>query len=96
MVHRIYPAVLQLNKIIASDTEAAFLELNLSIHNDMVSTKIYDKRDDFTFDIVNFPFRDGDVPQLPPYGVYKYIYLNLFALPERLRMLLTSIIVTNS
>ena len=54
----------------ASDTEAAFLDLNLSIHNDIVSTKIYDKRDDFNFDIVNFPFLDGDVPQRPSYGVY--------------------------
>ena len=94
MVHRIYPAEFQLNKANASDTEAAFLDLNLSIHNDIVSTKIYDKRDDFNFDIVNFPFLDGDVPQRPSYGVY--IYLNLFALPEHLRMLLTSIIVTNS
>ena len=40
MVHRIYPAELQLNKANASDTEAAFLDLNLSIHNDIVSTKI--------------------------------------------------------
>ena len=39
MVHRIYPAELQLNKANASDTEAAFLDLNLSIHNDTVSTK---------------------------------------------------------
>ena len=42
MSHRIYPAELQLNKANASDTEAAFLDLNLSIHNDIVSTKIYD------------------------------------------------------
>ena len=94
MVHRIYPAELQLNKANVSDTEAAFLDLNLSIHNDIVSTKNYDKRDDFNFDIVNFPFLDGDVPQRPSYGVF--IYLNLFALPEHNRMLLTSIIVTNS
>ena len=46
------------------------LDLNLSIHNDIVSTKIYDKRDDFNFDIVNFPFFDGDVTQRPSYGVY--------------------------
>ena len=65
MVHRIYPAELQLNKANASDTEAAFLDLNLSIHNDIVSTKIYDKRDDFNFDIVNFPFLDCHVPQVP-------------------------------
>ena len=70
MVHRIYPAELQLNKANGSDTEAAFLDLNLSIHNDIFSTKIYDKRDDFNFDIVNFPFLDGDVPQRPSYGVY--------------------------
>ena len=91
MVHRIYPAELQLNKVKAFDTEAAFSDLNLSIHNDIVSTKIYDKRDDYNFDIVNFPFLDGDVPQRPSYGVY-----SLFALLEHLRMLLTSIIVTNS
>ena len=97
MVHRIYPAELQLNKAIASDTEAAFLDLNLSIHNDIVSTKIYDKRDDFNFDIVNFPFLDGDDPRRLSYGcTFIYIYLNLFALPEHLRMLLTSSIVTNS
>ena len=42
--------------------------LNLSIHNDIVSTKIYDKRDDF--EIVNFPFLDGDVPRRSSYGVY--------------------------
>ena len=70
MVHRIYPAELQLNKANASDTEAAFSDLNLSIHNDTVSTKIYDKRDDFAFDIVNFPLGDGDVPRRPSYGVY--------------------------
>ena len=94
MVHRTYPAELQLNKANASNTEATFLDLKLSIPHDIVSLKIYDKRDDFNFDIVNFPFLDGDVPQRPSYGVY--IYLNLFALPEHLRMLLTSIIVTNS
>ena len=72
MVHRIYPTELQLNKANASDTEAAILDLNLSIHNDIVSTKIYDKQDDFNFDIVNFPFLDGDVPRRPSYinGVY--------------------------
>ena len=98
MVHRIYPAELQLKKANASDTEVAFLDLNLSILNDIVSTKIYDKRDDFNFDIVNCPFLDGDVPRRPSYGVYIniYIYLNLFVLPEHLRMLLTLIIVTNS
>ena len=70
MVGQIYPTELQLNKANSSDTEAPFLDLNLSITNGIVSSKIYDKRDDFNFEIVNFPFFDGDVPRSPSYGVY--------------------------
>ena len=70
MVNRIYPSELQLNKANVSDTEASFLDLNLSISDGFVQTKIYDKRDDFDFDIVNFPFLDGDVPRSTSYGVY--------------------------
>ena len=69
MVNRIYPPELQLNKANTSDTEAPFLDLHLSISNGFVSSKIYDKRDDFDFDIVNFPFLDGDVPCSTSYGV---------------------------
>ena len=56
MVSQIYPSELQLNKANTSDTKTTFLDLHLSISNDIVSTKIYDKRDDFDFEIVNFPF----------------------------------------
>ena len=68
MVNRIYPSELQLNKANVSDAEASFLDLHLSISDGFVKTKIYDKRDDF--DIVNFPFLDGDVPRSASYGVY--------------------------
>ena len=57
MISQIYPSELQLNKANNSDNEAAFLDLHLSISNDIVSTKIYDKRDDFDFEIVNFHFK---------------------------------------
>ena len=70
MVGQIFPTELQLNKANSSDTEAPFLDLNLSITNGIVSSKIYDKRDYFNFEIVNFPFLDGDVPRSPSYGVY--------------------------
>ena len=46
------------------------LFLHLSISNEIVSTKIYDKRDDIDFEIVSFPFVDGDVPRSTSYGVY--------------------------
>ena len=67
MVNHIYLPELQLNKANTSDTEAPFLDLNLSVSNGFVSSKIYDKRNDF--DIVNFPFLDGDVPRSTSYGV---------------------------
>ena len=60
MVDRIFPAELQLNKANSSDTEAPYLDLNLSISNGTVFTKIFYKLDEF--DIVNFPFLDDDVP----------------------------------
>ena len=46
------------------------MDLHLSISDGFVQTKIYDERDDFDFDIVNFPFLDGDVPRSTSYGVY--------------------------
>ena len=70
MVSQIYPSKLQLNKANTSDKEAAFFDKHLSISNHIVSTKIYDKRDDFDFEIVNFAFLDGDVPCSTSYGVY--------------------------
>ena len=69
MVNRIYPSEFKLNKTNVSDAEASFFHLHFSISDGFVKTKIYDKRDDFDFDIVNFPFQDGDVPRSASYGV---------------------------
>ena len=44
--------------------------MHLSIVDGFVSCKIYDKRNDFDFEIVNFPFLDGDIPRAVSYGVY--------------------------
>ena len=69
MVGQIYPTELQLHKANSCDTEAPFSDLNLSMTNGIVSSKIYDKRDDFIFKIV-ISFLDGDVHRSPSYGVY--------------------------
>ena len=61
IVIQIYHSEFQHNKVYTSDTEATFLDLHLSISNDIISPKTYDKRDDCDFEIVNFPFLDGDV-----------------------------------
>ena len=74
-----------------SNAEASFLDLHLSISDGFVKTKIYDKRDAFDFDIVNFPFLDGDVPRSASYGVY--ISQLIFDLLEFLVMSMTLILV---
>ena len=76
MVNRIYPADFQLNKAYSLDIEATFLDLNLSSSNGTVSTKMYDKRDDFDFDIVNVP--SLGVPRM------ECTYLKLFVSLEHL------------
>ena len=86
MVKQVYPSDLQLNKANSSDTEAPFLDLHLTISDGFVSSKIYDKRDDFDFDIVHFPFLDGDIPRATS---YVFIYHSLFGFLECLVMSLT-------
>ena len=85
MVGQIYPTELQINKADSYDTEAPFLDLNLSITNGIVSSKIYDKRDDFNFEIVNF-LMEMFLALLP----MVYIILSLFVLLECVLMLMTS------
>ena len=79
MVSQIYPIAFQLSKANSSYTEAPFSDLDLFITNGIVSTKMYDKRDDFNLQIINFPFLDGNVPRSPSHGVY---ICNLFVLQE--------------
>ena len=75
-----------------SDAEASFLDLHLSISDGFVKTKIYDKRDDFDFDvdIVSFPFLDVIFLVRHP---MVFIFLNLFDLLEFLVMLMTLILI---
>ena len=74
MVKQIYPSEIQINKANSSDTEAPFLDLHLAISDGFVSFKIHDKRDDFDFGIVHFPFLDGDIPRYILRGLYITAY----------------------
>ena len=63
------PVELQLNKA-NSDKKKPFSKKNITVIGDDIHTSFYDKRDDFGFSIVNFPWLNGDVPRLPSYGIY--------------------------
>ena len=67
----IYPSELEIKDTTESSTSASYLDLLLGTDNDKtLCTKIYDKRDDFNFPIVNFPFLSSNIPASPAYGVY--------------------------
>ena len=70
MVYHTYPSELKLSKTNVSDTETSFLDLHLSISDAFVKTKMFDKRDNLEFDILNFPFLDSEVPRSTDFGVY--------------------------
>ena len=42
----------------------------LYIDNEKLTSRLYDKRDDFNFPIVNFPFLSSNILSAPAYGVY--------------------------
>ena len=64
----IYPPELEVKE--TTDT-ASFLDLFLQFDDSgQISTKIYDKRDDFNFKIINFPNVCSNIPASPAYGVY--------------------------
>ena len=69
-VDRIYPIELKVKDTTDSDRSAAYFDLRLNIDSEgRLRTKLYDKRDDFNFPIVNFPFICSNIPAAPGYGV---------------------------
>ena len=70
-LREIYPSQLTVEKATKSDQLADYLDLTFIIdRGGKLSTKLYDKRDDFDFHIVNFPFLSSNIPSDPSYGVY--------------------------
>ena len=69
-LHQIYPKELNITNTTDTSHSAAYLDLMLKIDNCSLHTKLYDKRDDFDFPIVNFPFMDSNIPSSHAYGVY--------------------------
>jgi hypothetical protein len=73
-VDHIYPIDPEIKNTTDTDMSASYLDLHLEINSEgRLRTKLYDKRDDFNFPIVNFPFICSNIPATPAYGVYTSI-----------------------
>jgi hypothetical protein len=70
-VDRIYPIELEIKDTTNTYRSASYFDLHLEMDNEgRLITKLYNKRDDFNFPIVNFPFICSNIPAAPAYGVY--------------------------
>jgi hypothetical protein len=70
-VDRIYAIELEIKVTIDTDRSASYLDLHLEIGSEgRLRTKLYDKRDDFNFPIVNFPFICSSISAALAYGIY--------------------------
>jgi hypothetical protein len=70
-VHLIYPDELKIKESTESDKSASYLDILPNIDsNGRMTTSLYDKRDDFDFAIVYFPFQCSNIPLFSAYGVY--------------------------
>jgi len=78
-LYLIYPSELEVKDTIDIQRFASYLDIHLEIDNGKwLKTKVYDKHDDFTFPIVDFPFISSNIPTLPAYGVYISLLIRLF------------------
>ena len=66
----IYPRELEIKETTETAASSSYLDCYLYIDNGMLTTRLYDRRDDFNFPIVNFPFLSSNIPSAPAYGVY--------------------------
>ena len=66
----IYPRVTEIKETFEMLASSSYSDLYLYIDNGKLTTRFYDKWDDFNFPIVKFPFLSSNIPSAPAYGVY--------------------------
>ena len=66
----VYPRELEIKETSETIISSSYLDLYLYIDNGKLTTRLCNKRDNFSFPLVNFPFMSSNVPSAPTYGVY--------------------------
>ena len=51
-------------------TNVHYLDLNISLQSGIFKYSLYDKRNDFDFNVISCPFLSGNIPKIPTYGLY--------------------------
>ena len=69
-IHNIYPPEMELKSTNLAQNTSTYLDLRISIYQGRYNYKSYDKRNDFPFDVINFPYKNSNIPTNPAYGVF--------------------------
>ena len=86
-VHLIYPEALDIKDSTETDISASYLDILLNIDsNGRLTATLYDKRDDFNFAIVNFPFLCSNIPLPSAYGFFVNAIKDWNNLPENVKV----------
>jgi len=67
-LHRTYSNEFEVNDTTDTQKFASYLDLEIN-NKERLKTKLYNKRDDFTFPIINIPFLEGNISASPAYGI---------------------------
>ena len=70
ILSEIYPPEMIVNNTNISVRKTNFLDLTISIYRGKFNVKLYDKRNDYTFDVINYPYLDGNIPKGQSYGIF--------------------------
>ena len=87
----IYPPELVLKKENHNNNHATFLDLDITIINGRFETKLFDKRDDFPFSIVRFPYKCSNMPRKMFYSTIGAEFLRIARATSRIEDLIISL-----
>ena len=66
----IYPTSMVINNTNISPAKSSYLDLMISVYRGKYRVSLYDKRKDFSFSVISYPFLDGNVPKAQSYGIF--------------------------
>ena len=69
-INNIYPSEMIVNKTNVSVQKTNFLDMTISIYRGKLYIKLYDKRNDYDFDVISFPYLDSNIPKGQSYGIF--------------------------
>ncbi len=70
LLNVIYPPEMVINNTNISPMKSSYLDLLMSIYRGKFKVSLYDKRTGFKFNVINYPFLDGNIPNNRSYGVF--------------------------